>query len=125
MNARKSFEDYIFSIEGKINPAGIYKWRVETIHGPLEIDINEKDFLKNGQPKVRGIKVYSIYTRFVDVEKASQFIKDFYKDNGFVNGKWNFHVTVSGRADWEYLFSWFSTELEKILIDNHAEKSHI
>ena len=60
-----------------------YRWRIQTIAGPLDIDIDQPDRCYGG--------VSSVFTRFEDVEAARDLVASVGR-----TGKWNFHHSLKG-----------------------------
>lgn len=115
------FTAYMLSKAASPETGCSYKWRLNTKCGPLLITIHDSDFTKQGNLKKQRNPLASIYCRFDDIEAAKVCSEvDKNRLNRF-SGKYNFHTSQEDgdtKSVWEYCFSLFSYELERILCPN-------
>lgn len=118
-NKLKFFCDYMNKIgSNKGATWNPYEWMVETIHGPLRVSVHEKDFTKVGKPINSHSNFVSIFTCFMDFERAKPYLAKVKMEKFVLNPKCNWHLSggSSVEENWMSNFYMFQKELEKILL---------
>ncbi len=97
-----------------------YEFKIETIYGLLKITIFQDDFTKQGKPRSRYGNLVSIYSKFLDVNRAKEYLKQ--KNGNIYSGKVNYDLSGGNNVEknWDANFDRFKCDLEKILIKKNV-----
>ena len=124
-NKIKEFTSYMSLIGAMPRPNWTkYSYQVNTTYGLLNISIHEGDFTSVGKPRSEYSNLVSIYTSFVDFNKAKPYLEKMkHPGDGMpvLNSKINYHLSGGDSAEenWNCNFERFKKDLEKILVDRH------
>ena len=90
---QKEFHTIINSFlkENAVETSGLYKWRIGTTYGELQLTTHEESD--------REAEVYSVFTRFIDLDRAIDIPAPTL--NKF-SGKWNFHMLVENNDPFDF-----------------------
>lgn len=121
-NKIKEFVTYIESIGGKSQKNWLkYSYEIKTIYGTMRASIHESDFTEQGVPRKKFDNLVSIYTSFVDFDKALPYLeRKKHPGDGMpvLNSKMNYHLSGGNCPieNWNSQFENFKSDLNKILV---------
>ena len=94
------------SLNDSSSTPGHYEWKMETRAGTLLVHISVESITP------RKIN-YAIFTRFLEPEKAKQFLGEAVSDAG----KWNFHYGIMSKDSIPEMVKAFYYKLRPVLMD--------